>query len=96
MTESEGIKSNNMNKFNLGEEAKDKITGFKGILTGYMKCLTGCDQYCIQPKCEGVLADKLPEANWIDEGRVELIEGIGVEPGKVASKSGRGSCCPAP
>lgn len=60
-----------MTKFKLGVEAKDKITGFQGIITGHAEYLTGCDQYILQPKCEKQGA--YPEANWFDEGRLELI-----------------------
>lgn len=60
-------------KLKLGQEAKDKVTGFQGILTGYCHYITGCDQYLIQPKCEKNTT--FPEAQWIDEGKIELIEG---------------------
>lgn len=61
-----------MKNQNLGKEAKDKITGFKGIITGHAEYLTGCDQYLIQP--EGTDQTKYPEANWFDEGRVDFLK----------------------
>jgi hypothetical protein len=69
------------NKIILGCEAKDRITGFQGIITGHAKYLTGCDQYIIQPKCEDSNG-KYPEANWFDEGRIELI-GTGINSDEV-------------
>lgn len=36
-------------KHELGNKAKDKITGFSGILTARIEFLTGCNRYCIQP-----------------------------------------------
>lgn len=58
-----------MSKYQLGYKAKDKITGFSGIITGYANYLTGCDQYLIQPQCEN--PKDYPAANWFDEGRIE-------------------------
>jgi hypothetical protein len=49
-----------MEKF-LGKKAKDKITGFEGIITPKHLYLTGCTQYGIQPI--------------IDKGRLEIIGG---------------------
>jgi hypothetical protein len=34
----------------LGCEVTDIVTGFKGIVTGYHKWLTGCDTCTINPK----------------------------------------------
>lgn len=59
-------------KIKLGLEAKDKITGFKGIITGHADYLTGCDQYLLQPKSK---ADgDFNEGRWFDEGRIEIIK----------------------
>ena len=67
-----------MSKLKLGQEAKDKITGFQGIITGQATYLTGCDQYALQPKCDK--PGTYPDANWFDEGRIELIgEGLNKE-----------------
>ncbi len=60
-----------MKKLKLGQEAKDKITGFQGIITGYAEYLTGCNQYVLQPKCEKT--GTYPDAQWFDEGRLILI-----------------------
>ena len=60
-----------MSKLKLGREAKDKITGFQGIITGKAIYLTGCNQYVLQPKCEK--AGSYPEANWFDEGRLDVV-----------------------
>tara|TARA_R110002049_G_scaffold199037_2_gene369118 strand:+ start:113 stop:364 length:252 start_codon:yes stop_codon:yes gene_type:complete len=75
-----------MAKFNLGNEVKDKITGFQGIATGHAEYLTGCDQYVVQPKCEK--NGTYPDANWFDEGRLEWVsKGIAKEEVK-AEKNG--------
>lgn len=58
-------------KLKLGQKAKDKITGFEGIVTGCAEYLTGCDQYVLQPKCEK--QGTYPDGQWFDEGRLELV-----------------------
>ena len=68
----------------LGKKAKDKITGFEGIITGKIIFLTGCNQYCLVPK---KLKDgTLPKSQWFDEGRV-IITGPGITPKKVKGKN---------
>jgi len=36
-----------MFKHKLGIIAKDKITGFEGMVTSRVEFLTGCNRYCI-------------------------------------------------
>lgn len=69
----------------LGKKAKDKVTGFEGIVTGHAKYLYGCDQYCIvAPAKDG----KSGESGWYDEGRIE-VTGKGIAPEEVrAEKNG--------
>lgn len=67
----------------LGQKAKDKITGFKGILIGKITYLTGCDQYGIAP---AVGTDgKVGDTAWFDEGRIVVI-GKGITIGDVSGK----------
>ena len=57
-----------MKKFKMGTVKTDKITGFKGIITGICDYLTGCRQYCLQPKmCED---GTFVGAMWLDEDRL--------------------------
>jgi hypothetical protein len=59
----------------MGKKAKDKITGFEGIITSKHIYLTGCNQYGIQPSVDK--DGKVPEKNYFDEGRIEITgEGI--------------------
>lgn len=68
-------------------KAKDKVTGYKGIITGVCSYLTGCDQLCIQPLS---VNNDYKEARWFDEGRIELI-GLGIDPKDViGEKNGPG------
>jgi len=56
----------------LGQEAMDKVTGFKGILTARHQYITGCDQYSICPPGMDN-ENKLKESYAFDEGRIEII-----------------------
>jgi hypothetical protein len=76
----------------LGQKAKDKISGIEGILTGRASYITGCDQYLIQPEC---IKGDYKEGRWVDEGRIEIIgKGIKIESVKV--KDNGGPACNAP
>ena len=62
----------------LGKKAKDKITGFEGIITSKHIYLTGCNQYGIQPPIDK--DGKVPDKGYFDEGRIEIIgDGIRAE-----------------
>ena len=80
-------------KFELGSEVKDKITGLKGILTGYSKYLTGCDQYLVQPV--GKKSTERLTPYWIDEGRLLLTKKKVIDPKYVQSEKD-GCDCEAP
>ena len=55
----------------LGQNARDKITGFEGIITGRAEYLTGCTQFALAPKA---LPDgSIRATEWFDEGRVEVM-----------------------
>jgi len=71
---------------NLGKEARDKVTGFKGIIIGKITYLFGCDQYGLAPKVNK--DGNTGNTQWFDIGRIE-ITGKGVEPVSVkADKPG--------
>lgn len=57
-------------KFENGDEVSEKVTGFKGIITGTCFYLTGCNQYLVTAKSD---QGKEPVALWYDEGRLYLI-----------------------
>lgn len=59
-----------MSKIELGVTVTDKITGFKGVVTGYVQYLTGCNQALVQPP---VAKDgALRESFWLDEQRLTV------------------------
>lgn len=76
----------------LGDKAKDKITGFSGILTARCEFLTGCNRYCIQPQ---ELKDGKPiDSIYFDEAQIEIIsEGISE---KDVQGEKKGACSPNP
>lgn len=55
----------------LGITARDKITGFKGVVIGYVEYLTGCNQALLQPA--GSDATKRPDAEWFDVQRLTRV-----------------------
>ena len=70
---------------NLGKLARDKVTGFEGVITVKGIHLYGCNTYVLTPK---VKDGKCEEAKSFDEGRIEII-GEGVKPSEVqGSKPG--------
>jgi len=77
---------------NLGVEAKDKVTGFQGIVTSRHTYITGCDQYTLSPpkKEDGSLCDNYQ----FDEGRIEII-GKGINKEEITSKKKGGPQAPS-
>lgn len=61
----------------LGKLARDKVTGFEGIIIGRCQYLTGCDQFGLTPPAKD---GETKGTQWFDEGRVEVIgDGLSVE-----------------
>lgn len=54
----------------LGMTVRDKITGFKGVVTGEVNYLTGCNQVLVAPPLGGDGA--LRGSEWFDVQRVEV------------------------
>lgn len=63
-------------KHQLGEEAQDLVTGYKGIITCRIQYLTGCNRYGLQKKSEKNA--KPEEAYYFDENQIKVI-GKGVK-----------------
>ena len=67
-------------KFELNQEVKDVVTGFKGIIMGITEYNTGCIQYGICPQKldkEG----KTPEWLWFDGSRLKVTgKGLDIKP----------------
>jgi hypothetical protein len=55
-----------------GTPVEDLVTGFKGVVTGTVQYITGCNQCLVQPR---VAADgAYRESMWIDEQRLKVLE----------------------
>lgn len=66
----------------LGKQAKDKVTGFEGVIVAKISYLFGCDQYGITPEAKD---GKINDTCYFDEGRVEIL-GEGVAPASVKAE----------
>jgi hypothetical protein len=58
-------------KINLGDEAKDEITGFQGLCTSYSSYLHGMDQAGLQPPCDK--DGKIPDAVGFDITNLSVV-----------------------
>ena len=59
-------------KFSPGDEVKEIITGFKGIITGIAFYITGCNQYLIVAKPKNNTEEA--KGVWYDQDRIELVK----------------------
>jgi len=67
-------------KFKLGNRLKCVVTGFTGIAIARLEYLNGCTQYGIKPKVKAEEPGKMPDAMYIDQQQLELVDdGISVE-----------------
>lgn len=59
-------------KFQLNQEVKDIVTGFKGIIMAFTEYNTGCIQYGVCPqKLEK--DGKVPNWEWFDGSRLQQV-----------------------
>lgn len=56
----------------LGNEVRDKVTGFTGICTARTDYLFCATTYAVVPRLKP--DGNLPDAQWFEEGRLELVE----------------------
>lgn len=75
-----------------GLRAKDKLTGFEGIITCRLDYLTGCNRYYLQPT--EVRDGKPAEGAYFDEAQIEIIDS-GVMPEDMQGDE-KGACAPYP
>lgn len=55
----------------LGHEAKDVVSGYKGIADGVNFELFGCVQVSVRPKVDK--NNVIPEGRWFDFSRLEIV-----------------------
>ena len=65
----------------LGDEARDKVSGFKGIVTCAAQYITGCDCYMLTSKKCG------DDGKWFDVGRLEVTKRNACHIPKITSSS---------
>jgi hypothetical protein len=70
-------------QFSNGDRVKEKVTGFSGIITGICFYLTGCTQYLVTPPSKDGMTKS--DAQWYDEGRLELMEAAVVDVSNVSA-----------
>jgi hypothetical protein len=58
-----------MNMIVLGSKVKDKITGYSGVVTGFVVYLTGCNQALVVSKAG---KDGSFKGEWLDEQRLDV------------------------
>ena len=61
-------------KFYLGCKVKCGITGFTGTVVARADYLHSSNSYRIQPANHELPEDELKKANWLDEGRLTLVD----------------------
>ena len=61
-----------MFKFNLGDEVKCIITGFKGVIVSRTEYFNGCIAYGVKPPIDK--EGKLQDNGWLDEPQLELVK----------------------
>lgn len=64
-------------KFCLGDRARDKVTGFEGVVVARATYLFGCVQVCLAPKVGEDGAHRAEQ--WFDEPRLYPLE-VGAAP----------------
>ena len=60
-------------KFELGCKVTDNITGFMGTVVARADYLHSSNSYRVQPDNHDLPADEIKKAEWLDEGRLSLI-----------------------
>ena len=59
-------------KFSNGDEVKDLVSGFKGIINCSSIWINGCIRYSVQPAVNKG-ENKMPDSIWVDEQSIEKI-----------------------
>lgn len=72
----------------LGSEVEDKVTGFKGILTGREVSLFDCDSYQVTPKAD---KNEYKDSMWLDVGRLIITKKQSIKVEDVSTER-TGSC----
>ena len=88
---------NRERRYEFGVWVKDQITGFTGVVTGFVRYISGCDQYVVQPVVDP--DGKFVDGHWFDEARLlpyGLTKIVLEDPQAAASSREKGADGPAP
>lgn len=77
----------------LGDKAKDQITGFEGIVTGRCNYISGCDQILLVPPAKD---GDYKDSHWFDIDRCTVVKKAAVKIAAVSSAARPGADKPAP
>lgn len=77
-----------MFKHKMGDRAKDKISGYEGVITGRCEHITGCNTYGLHAGLDK--EGKVRDLVWFDEDRLEVVAEKQVPPSAVAGKKNGG------
>lgn len=69
-------------KFDLGDEAKDTITGFAGVIVSRTQWLNNCNTYGLQPKKLDSATGKIQERDHFDELQLKLVKAKTIKPSR--------------
>lgn len=56
----------------IGDKVRDRITGFEGVITGYVHYISGCDQVLVAPRVKE--DGSAISSQWFDDDRVDIVE----------------------
>ena len=79
----------------FGLVGRDVITGFKGVIIGYVQYISGCSQFLMTPKVTDDNTAK--DGQWFDTSRIEVMEEearIQLPPDEVAEVPGSDMAAP--
>lgn len=62
----------------LGDEVRNRITGFTGIVSSYSKHLAGCERLWVEPRVDAT--GKPMEGQWLDIDLAEVVRPNVIEP----------------
>jgi hypothetical protein len=54
----------------LGDRVREIVSGYEGVVSGYVEYLWGCHQVLVGRADK----DGKPESEWFDIGRIEVVE----------------------
>lgn len=78
----------------LGDEVRNKITGFTGIVTSHAKHLAGCDRLWVEPRVDA--NGKSMDGHWLDIDLAEIVRPNVIEPIVYSRAAPGGFDLPAP